>query len=281
MITTILLCTDGSPRAATATDYALWLAKKLDASMHALYVTDIRLLEGPMLADLSGALGAQPYGAMLPQIQQFQIEKSDVILTAVKDRCHKDRVPCKVAHETGNLIHVMLTAERRADLVVLGAHGEHAPWHGDLLGSTVERLVRASVKPCLVTSGEFHPIRHLLLAYDGSVESNKALRAGLDLAVALGAEVTIITACQRESEDTASQFLQQAHQQALDLNLKAHAQLLHGNAETEILAAGENVGADLIVMGAYGHTRIRELILGSTTSHVLRKAQVPVFLVRG
>ena len=280
MITTILLCTDGSPRAATATDYALWLAGKLSASLHALYVTDIRLLEGPLLADFSGALGAQPYGAMLPQIQQFQIEKSDAILAAVKDRCHKDHVPCEVAHETGNLIHVMLAAERRADLVVLGQRGEHAPWHGDLLGSTVERLVRASVKPCLVTPGEFRALRHLLLAYDGSDESNKALRGGLDLAVALGAEVTIITACQREGEDAASKFLQDAHRQALDLKLKAHAQLLHGNAETEILAACEKFGADLIVMGAYGHTRIREFILGSNTSHVLRKANVPVWLVR-
>ena len=41
------------------------------------------------------------------------------------------------------------------------------------------------------------------------------------------------------------------------------------------------MNADLIVMGAYGHTRIREWILGSTTSHVLRKARIPVWLARG
>ena len=52
-------------------------------------------------------------------------------------------------------------------------------------------------------------------------------------------------------------------------------------AALEILRAAGDVGAKLIVMGAYGHTRIRELILGSTTSMVLQRATVPVLLVRG
>ena len=53
---------------------------------------------------------------------------------------------------------------------------------------------------------------------------------------------------------------------------------LHGDPEARILELKESIGADLIVMGAYGHTRIREFILGSTTSHVLRKSDVPVLL---
>ena len=278
---TILLCTDGSPAAEIATQYAVWYAQALGGRLRALYVTDIRVLEGPLLADLSGALGAQPYSALLPQIQQLQIEKANTILRAAQDRCGKQQITCEAVHETGNLVSVILAAERHADLVVLGQHGEHAPWHSDLLGSTVERLVRASTKPCLVTPDKFRAVRHLLLAYDDSAESTKALRAGLDLAVTLGAAVTIITVCLRESEDAASKFLQDAHRQALDRKLTAHAQLLHGNAETEILSAAEKFSADLIVMGAYGHTRIRELILGSTTSHVLRKANIPVLLMRG
>lgn len=120
----------------------------------------------------------------------------------------------------------------------------------------------------------------MLLAYDGSIESNKALHAGIDLAAALGTEITIVTVCQREQEDIASKALKEAQQQALDHKLKPNVQLVHGNAEMEILNLCEKVGASLIVMGAYGHTRIRELILGSTTSHVLRKASVPVLLVR-
>jgi nucleotide-binding universal stress UspA family protein len=283
----ILLCTDGSPNAETAGDYAIWFAQKLGARLQVLYITDIRLLEGPWLADLSGAVGAQPYAALVPKLQELQNEKAATVLAAAEKRCRDAQVGCETVHETGSLMPVMLTNEKRADLVVLGQRGEHAPWLGDMLGSSVERLVRTSIKPCLVTPQPFSPIRRMLIAYDGSIESGKALHAGIDLAPALQAEVTIVTVCQprsergqRETEEAASKVLNEAAQLAQDHGLKPHAQLVHGHAESEILSLSERDGPTLIVMGAYGHTRIRELILGSTTSHVLHKARVPVLLVR-
>lgn len=277
----ILLCTDGSPDATVAGDYAIWLAHQLHATVHALYVTDIRLLEGPWLADLSGAFGAQPYPGLIPKLQELQRQKADLILGAVAERCAKQGVACELTHETGGLVPTMLHYEQPADVVVLGQHGEHAPWAGDLLGSSVERMVRAAVKPCLVTPDEFREITRILIAYDGSAESGKGLRAGLRLASDLGAPVNIVTVCQREHEEPAANALQDAHRQALDHQLVAHAQLLHGDPETEILNERLKVGADLIVMGAYGHTRIREWVLGSTTSHIIRKSTVPVLLARG
>lgn len=277
----ILYCSDGSPAAVVAGEYAIWFAKKLGARLRALHVTDIRLLEGPWIADLSGAVGAQPYSALLPQLQQIQREKAVTILAAVEKQCRDAGVTCETARETGTLVHVMLKYEERADIVVLGQHGEHAAWSEGVLGSSVERMVRASVKPCLVTSDKFQPIQHILIAYDGSEESSKALRAGIALAPSLGARVTITTVAALGREDAASEIMHKAKQLALDGGVDARLELLHGDPETEILQARESAGANLIIMGAYGHTRIRELILGSTTSHVLRKANVPVLLVRG
>jgi len=280
MYKTILLCTDGSPAAEVAGDYATWFARKLSASLRALYVTDIRLLEGPWLADLSGAVGAQPYSALLPQLQKIQEEKAAMVLAAAKERCDKSGIACETTHETGSLLPAILDQERQVDLVVLGQRGEHAQWSGGMLGSGVERVVRASVKPCLVTPEKFHEISHMLIAYDGSDESSKALRAGIALAPTLGVKVTITTVAALGGEDTASTILEKAKQRALTAGVKAHGEVLHGDPEGEILQLRETIGADLVVMGAYGHTRIRELILGSTTSHVIRKASVPVLLIR-
>src|SRR5579859_699782 len=193
MYQNILLCTDGSPAADAAADHAIWFGKKLNARLRALYVTDIRLLEGPWISDFSGAIGAQPYAALLPQLQQIQREKAVTILAAVEKRCRDAGVTCETAYEMGILTHVMLQYEERADIVVLGQHGEHAAWLAGGLGSSVERMARASVKPCLVTPDKFRQIQHVLIAYDGSEESSKALRAGITLAPALGAKVTITT----------------------------------------------------------------------------------------
>jgi len=74
--------------------------------------------------------------------------------------------------------------------------------------------------------------------------------------------------------------LHEAVEQAKGRGLTPRGQLLKGNAEDEILKFTDENKMDLIVMGAYGHTRIREFILGSTTSHVIRKSRVPVLLTR-
>jgi len=282
MYKNILLCTDGSPTAENAAAHAVALAAKMKARVTALYVTDIRVLEGPLLSDISGALGAQTYNALLPQLEQIQREKAQLILQAVKKRCADAHVDCTVAHETGTLLHKLLDYELNADLVVLGRQGEHAKWLEEALGSSVERMVRASVKPCLVAPGQFRPIEHILLAHDGSAESTKALRAGIGLAGDLGVGVTIITVCGKPNEEAAAtNILKDAEQQAQAAKLKVHAELGHGHPESEILRVCEEVGAELIVMGAYGHTRIREFILGSTTSQVLTESHVPVLLFRG
>ncbi len=281
MFQRILLCTDGSAAAQGATNCALWLARQLGAGLRALYVTDIRILEGPLLADMSGALGAMPYPALLPRVRQVEQSKAETILGAVAQLGHAAGLTVETTHATGSLAHTVLEQERDADLLVLGQRGEHAQWHGDMLGSSVERLVRVSVKPCLVVPPQFTEPNHLLIAHDGSAESAKALRLGLDLAVRLGAPVTLVTACQREHEDAASKILQQAHALATERKLTVRAQLVHDNPETAIVRQCEESGANLIVMGAYGHTRIREWILGSTTTQVIRKTRVPVLLARG
>ncbi|MCX7827162.1 MAG: universal stress protein [Verrucomicrobiae bacterium] len=280
MIKSILLCTDGSDYANISGDYAIWLAQKLGARIVALHVTDIRLLEGPLLADLSGAIGAQPYQALLPQLQEMQKQRGGVILEAVADRCRKAGVPCSTLYRTGGLVETICDEEKRTELVVLGQRGEHAKWVGEFLGSSVERVVRGSIKPCLVTPGAFREIRHVLMAYDGSAQSSKSLQVACDLCQALNLALSIITVVAKTLEPGVSNPLDDAVRMAMDHGLKPSAETLVGHAEQQILDFAKRAQADLIVMGAYGHTRIRELILGSTTSHVVRKSVVPVLLTR-
>lgn len=281
MFKKLLLCADGSPNAAAATQYAIALAKRLQAEVLALHITDIRLLEGPMVTDFMGALGAQPYTELLPRVREVHQARATVILDAAAAACRAAGVPCETHNPTGSLLGTMLEFERRADLVVLGRLGEHAQWSPETLGSSVERMVRAAIKPCLVVPTEVRPLQRLLLADDGSVESRKALRAGLQLAAQLAAQVTVVTVARPEHEESAAKSLQEARQLAAEYQVEAQAQLRQGVPETEILKMAEQIRADLLVMGAYGHTRIREWILGSTTSQVLRRATLPVLMVRG
>ena len=127
MYQNILLCTDGSPAADVATDYAIWFGKKLNASLRVLYVTDIRLLEGPWIADFSGAIGAQPYSALLPQLQQIQREKAATVLAAVEKRCRDGGVACETVlrHGQSRADHSGQGRKRRHDRA--WANGESMP----------------------------------------------------------------------------------------------------------------------------------------------------------
>jgi nucleotide-binding universal stress UspA family protein len=280
MYKTILLCTDGSPAADVAAEYAIWVARHLGSRMHILYITDVRILEGPLMADIAGAFGAQPYPGLIPRMQEIQKEKANTILSAAGKLCDDAKVPHTVTHETGKLIPLMLEHEKQADLVVIGQRGENAPWSSDMLGSSVERMIRASIKPCLVTPEHFRPITHIMLAYDGSNSAKHALGAALNLAEGLKVDLTILTACQRETEEEASRALQEAHAAATKRHLSTKAQFAHGEAPQQIIANAIELKADLLVMGAYGHNRLREFILGSTTSQVLHKTLIPVLLTR-
>jgi nucleotide-binding universal stress UspA family protein len=281
MYSTILLATDGSPCAVAAGQTAAHLGQKLGSAVVALHVTDIRLLEGPLLADLSGAMGAQPYPAWLPQLRAIHAAKAQTILAAAAAQCRAVNVPCETVHETGPLTRTVLHYERRADLVVLGRHGEHAGSHGETLGSNVERFVRRSTQLCWVTPAAYREPRRVLIAHDGSAESTRALEVAVNLAVALGAAVTLLTACAPGHEDDLAPVLQKGRELAEARGLTTRAQLVHEHPETAILRLAVEIGADLIVMGAYGHTRIREMILGSTTSQVLHRTDTAVLLVRG
>lgn len=277
----ILLCTDGSEAARIAGEYAIWLANKLGASLTALHITDVRLLEGPLLSDLAGAFGAQPYSALLPKLQQIQKEKADAILQAVDERCTEAGVNCTLLHDSGTLVPVFVEHEQNADLIVLGQRGEHAQWAWETLGSSVERMVRASRKPCLVCPEKFVEPDRLLVAYDGSDESTKALRASIQLAERLPRPITVMTVYETDAErDTAAKVIEQARLLAASRKLTVDLKIVHGKAEEQILRTAHEVHATLIVMGAYGHTRIRAMILGSTTSHVMRHTDLPVLLTR-
>lgn len=279
MLNQILLCTDGSIHSVVAAEYAFWLARRLQGFVRVVHVTDVRLLEMPLLADLSGSIGAQPYQALLPKLKELHAEKARVILESVAEAAKKRGVECITHHRTGRLVDAILEEERHVDLVVLGERGEHAEHSGDMLGSSVERIVRRSVKPCLVTPGKFVEITRVLAAYDGSDHARHGLDRAVELCQLLSLPLTIVTVADKSNHDGQT-LLSEAADRARKNGLTSETKLLEGHADTEIVRFAEAEKIDLIVLGAYGHNRIREFILGSTTSQVIRKAKVPVMLVR-
>lgn len=280
MIKNILACVDSSKYAEAVSGASLWLAKELGAKVHAISVVEARLLEGPWLADLSGVTGAQPFQALAPQLRELYENKARAAIDRMRDSAAAEKVPCQAEVRTGTLVDEILDAERTAELVILGQRGEGYETTGEWLGSNMERVLRKSIKPCLVTPLEFRPIRRILAAYDGSQHANHALYVAFDLTRSLKAELSILAVEQSTDEAEKSWALKEAMDLADQQGVKAHAMALHGSPEDKILEISADKDVDLIIMGAYGHTRLRELVLGSVTSQVIRKSSKAVLLAR-
>lgn len=146
--------------------------------------------------------------------------------------------------------------------------------------------------------------RKILIATDGSELAGKALVQGLDLAVATGAEVVIVTvtdiwsALDISSENAAHTLDAQKTYEAVESEtaaailaaaaVQAEAasvpfETLHlkdQRPSTGILQAAHDVGADLIVLATHGRRGVQRMLLGSQTSEVIVRSDIPVLVLR-
>lgn len=279
----ILICTDGSHYGNVCCEYGGWLAARMNRPVEVLYVTDLRQFEVPLIADLSGSLGIQPYQAILGQLQELEGKKAEVILTAAEKsvRTHFPEARLKTTHQTGLLVDSLGDLEKDAAFVLLGKRGERSGFATEHLGSTVERVVRASSRPCLVTSRSFQPIQKMLLAYDGGKSCLKAadFLAGSDDFKDIELHIVIV-AEDAGSEESASNTLRTAESRLKDAGYSTVCHMLHGIPEEAIAEYVASQKINLLIMGAYGHSRIRRLFIGSTTTEMIRRCLVPVMLFR-
>ncbi|PXA04729.1 universal stress protein [Coraliomargarita sinensis] len=278
----ILVCTDGSQYSQVACQYAAWLAKMENASITALYVTDLRLFEVPAVADLSGSMGIQPFEGMVAQLQEVEKVKAKFVdeqaTSIFQEEGLADQAEFK--HETGLLVDVVKDMADSYDLIVLGKRGENANFASEHLGSMLERVVRAVDKPCFVNNREFSEIKQIAIAYDGSESCQKAIEYFVAQQSFHKMHFHVLSSVEGHDEDLASQRLTEVESRFKAVGIDATYQSLNGVVEAAITEYVEDNRIDLLVLGAYGHSRIRELLIGSTTTELLRRCHVPVFCFR-
>ncbi len=280
MFTQLLVCTDGSPYGETACEYGLFLAKALPARLTALHVLDVRVIEGPLLADVSGMIGAAEYFASMPNFRNLMEEKGRTVCQWFTAHAAEKGVEATCTVETGHPLHIILERHAGVDLLVLGQRGENEEFGRELVGSIAERVVRRAAVPCLVTPVSFKPITTILAATDGSPLAAKAVDAGADLAVRLGASLTVLSVAEKTDANTARKVAELAAEAARTRLPGVTPLVRDGNAAEAIVATAGEVKADLIVMGAHSHSRVREWFVGCTTLRILADSALPALLVR-
>ncbi len=278
MIKKILVGIDTSEHSRNAQAYAFYMARKLDAGLIGLHVVDIVSIEGSFFHDISGSLGLEPYLDFSSKMREVLTQRGKEVLEEFAEAARRENLAAETVLDMGIVANQICERAKSADLVMIGHRGVHERFSTGLLGSTAETVARKSPRPVFISPMKFREIKRPVLAYDGSERASRAMRAAAEFASNLGVPVTVITV----SRDPAlgERTLDQARAYFEPYRPAAQFKLLSGHANEEIIRFLKEYDADLLFIGAYGHSRIIEMVLGSTTEYVLRNSPCPVFLSR-
>jgi nucleotide-binding universal stress UspA family protein len=183
-------------------------------------------------------------------------------------------------NKTGFLVDSLRELEESADMIVLGKRGENAKFATEHLGSTMERVARAATKPCFVASREFRPIESVLISYDDAPSSRKDVEFVKRSSMFSGARIHLVTVSPNERGQEHLKVLKEAELYLREAGHPLTCQMLHGDTAPSVIDYVKENEIDMLVMGAYGLTRIRRLIIGSSTTEMLRGCQLPTLLFR-
>lgn len=274
----IIALIDGSVYSASVCELAGWVAQRNHWPVRLLHV-----LPPPPAprADLSGSIRLGARTALLTELAALDEQRARLALAqgrAILDDAQALLIEAGVTDISarlrhGDVVEAVTDCEAAAGLIVIGKRGEtanRAPGH---LGSNLERVVRASSLPVLVAAREHRDISRVLIAYDGGPSARRAIDRVAQLHAYQGLAVEIASVGAAPGMDAARDKL-------AEVGIVATTTVLEGEPERVLLAHLDDSGADVLVMGAYGHSRMRRLIVGSTTTAMLRQARVPVLLVR-
>ena len=159
---------------------------------------------------------------------------------------------------------------------MLGRHGSDSA--ADHVGSQLERIIRIMHRPILVVPDEFSAPKSAMLAFDGSQTIQKGVQmlAASPLCRDLPIHLVMIGA---DTADAAAQ-INSAERQLQDAGFATITAIRAGDVEQSLHAYQAANAIDLLIMGAYGHSRIRQFLVGSTTNHMIRTSTTPILLLR-
>jgi nucleotide-binding universal stress UspA family protein len=274
---------DGSIYSKSVCENAAWLARRAGTPVEVLHVLGRRDVP---VTDLSGSIALGARSALLADLAELDErraklsqQKGRAILEDAKAILTEGGIAdVSTRLMNGDIVETLGDFEADAELIVIGKRGEGADFAKMHLGSNLERVVRSSKRPVFVAARGFSEIGTVLVAFDGGPSAMKAVDYVATSPIFAGLSVRLLTVGSENAEPRAKLESAKAKLEAAGLTVTADIQ--PGQPETIIAEIVEQGGVDLLVMGAYGHSRIRSLFIGSTTSEMIRSCKIPVLLFR-
>jgi len=281
----ILACIDGSAVTESVCDYAAWYASRLNLPVGLLHVSDV---PASNRRDLSGSIGINSRQLLLEELTQLDEQRAKVANSysnaLVKDakshiQSSFDGVDVKVYQRHGKLLPAIEHFNTKNRVIVMGRRGEDHKDSRINIGSQIETVARASSVPILICSETFKLPASYMVAFDGSKTAIKAVDIISKSPLLKGLQGHIVMIGNEDATSKKSLSLATEQLTAAGFTVDAH-HVSASDAVDGLLAFQKQNAVDIIVIGAYGHSKFQQLFVGSTTTKIIAKTLSPVILVR-
>lgn len=281
----VLACIDGASLTEAVCDYAAWIAQRVDAPLKLLHTIDHHPETAP-LADLSGNIGLDSGELLLEEITRIEEQRSKLrlqqgklLLQAAKRRAMQAGVgEPLVTQRHGSLVEALIELEDDIRVLVVGLRGKVHENRPDKIGAKLESIIRSLHTPILVVNDAFNAPRRIMIAYDGGKAADKAVEMVATSPLFKGVSCHLV--CVAKDDHTGKLLETSANSLSRVNGVDLSVQQLQGKPDQALCDYQAEHDIDLTVMGAFSHTRIHDLLLGSFTAKMLTQSRKPLLLLR-
>ena len=276
----IITCIDASIYANDVCTAGIWAAKKLRKPL--VLVHAIEKKNTPTANDFSGAIGLGARSSLLAELASLDAQHSKVAIKLGKDlltqaqQCAAEQ-GCKQIEQVlrhGSITDVISDLEADARLVVIGRTRKHFK----ALGSNIEQIIRQVQTPILILNQGFTKPQSFMLAYDGRETADKAVQRIIEGGLLQGMDCHLVTV-ENNKKGLKESFERVSHQLTTG-GFTVKASFLTGNIFTSLMDYQAQNDVDLLVMGAFSHSKLASIFLGSNTLRMLENTQLPLVILR-
>lgn len=282
MIKRILVALDPDEDTPVATQFAIRLAKRFDASLTGLAVVDISNIHNAIGI---GGYGTEIYGRQIwTEMADETRRVADKLLSAFKHTVEKEGVRHRDVKKQGASYDLIVEETKYHDLLVLGRDSRFFYNQPDRDTDTLAKVVKNGVSPTLVVTDEYRSVENVIITFDGSAPAARSLKAFVHLLpYGKDLEIDLVYVAEGESSeqmDKAMTILKQAEDYLKEHNFRYISKqvLEKGEPGERIMELQKKKNPDLTILGAHSVSAVQRAAFGSTTHHLITKSEVPLFM---
>lgn len=262
----LLVGVGGSEPSLAALRYALHLARGRGR-------VDVLVVEASRLPGEAQIASGDVLVGIVREAERLMRSHWDAAERRVEEVAREAGVPATVHRQQGRVSRQLVAAGESCTLLVMGKRGCREE-HGGLLGSNTELTLRKTTRPVLLAPDEFVPPLRILAAHGGDPMGRAVLEIAHEVSRALQVPMAVLFVGDDDARHRVVEAEAQEH--LASLGGGASFETARGNVAHALIERADR--ETLLVMGAFGHSRLYHLALGSITEEVMRGVEGPVLL---